>query len=82
MGQIISTHKGITVIKVPRIQKLTKNFENLTMEDNESFNYFYDKLNDIINTSFNLGEKMCDSQAVGKILRSLQERFQPKVTTT
>lgn len=51
-------HKGTTRVKISRIQKLTKHFENLTIRDSESFDNFYNKLNDIFNTSFNLGEKI------------------------
>lgn len=50
------------------------------MDDNETFDVFYAKLSDIANSSFNLGEKIPESKIVRKILRSLPERFQPKVT--
>ena len=49
------------------------------MKDSETFDEFYAKLSDIINSSFNLGEKIPESKVVGKILRSLPDRFQPKV---
>ena len=50
------------------------------MEDNENFDQFYFKLSDIVNSSFNLGEQISSSKIVQKILRSLPERFQAKVT--
>ena len=50
------------------------------MKDNETFDEFYAKLSDIVNFSFNLGEKIPESKVVGKILRSQPDRFQPKVT--
>ena len=37
-------------------------------------------MSDIVNFSFNLGEKIPESKIVGKILRSLPDRFKPKVT--
>jgi hypothetical protein len=40
----------------------------------------YAKLNDTVNSSFNLGEKFPESRIVRKIMRSLLERFKPKVT--
>lgn len=49
------------------------------MKDEESLEEFYDKLNDIVNSSFKLGEKIPKSKIVRKILRSLPERFRPKV---
>lgn len=59
---------------------LTSRFEEIRMKDDESFDEFYAKLNDIVNSSFNLGEKIPQSKIVRKVLRSLRERFRPKVT--
>ena len=50
------------------------------MNHSETFDEFYVKLSDIINFSINLGDKIPESKVVGKILRSLPARFQPKVT--
>ncbi|XP_072993626.1 uncharacterized protein [Typha latifolia] len=46
----------------------------------KTFDEFYAKLSDIVNSSFNLGEKIPENSIVRKILRSLLERFQVKVT--
>ena len=46
------------------------------MSDDE----FYAKLNDIVNSAFNLGEIYDQPKIVRKILRSLTEDFRPKVT--
>ena len=51
------------------------------MSDNECFNEFYAKLNDIINSAYNLDEIYDQLKIVRKILRSLTEDFRPKVTT-
>lgn len=51
-----------------KLQKLTKNFDNLTMDDDETLDDLYDKLNDIINTSFNLGENMLILKLLGRFL--------------
>ena len=48
--------------------------------DDEYFNEFYAKLNDIINFAYNLGEIYDHSKIVRKILRSLTEVFRSKVT--
>ena len=50
------------------------------MSDDESFDEFYAKLNDIINFAYNLGEIYDQSKIIRKILRSLTENFRPKVT--
>ena len=48
------------------------------MSYDESFDEFYTKLNDIVNSAFNLGEIYDQSKIVRKILRSLTEDFKPK----
>ena len=50
------------------------------MSDDESFDEFYAKLNDIVNSAYNLGEIYDQPKTVRKILRSLTEDFRPKVT--
>ena len=50
------------------------------MSDDESFDEFYAKLNDIINSAYNVGEIYDQPKIVRKILRSLTEDFRPKVT--
>ena len=51
------------------------------MFDDESFDEFYAKLNDIVNSTFNLGEVYDQPKIVRKILKSLTEDFIPKVIT-
>ena len=51
------------------------------MFDDESFDEFYTKLNDIVNSAYNLGEIYDQPKIVRKILKSLIEDFRPKVTT-
>ena len=50
------------------------------MSDDESFDKFYAKLNDIVNSAYNLSEIYDQPKIVRKILRSLTENFRPKVT--
>ena len=50
------------------------------MSDDESFDEFYAKLNDIINSTYNLGKIYDQPKIVRKILRSLTEDFRFKVT--
>ena len=51
------------------------------MEEDESFDEFYAKLKDIVNSIFNLGETIPEPKIVRKVLRSLPERFHAKITT-
>ena len=50
------------------------------MSNDESFDEFYAKLNDIVNSAYNLGKIYDQSKIVRKILRSLTIDFRPKVT--
>ena len=50
------------------------------MFDDESFDEFYAKLNDIVNSAYNLGEIYDQPKIVRNILRSLTENFRPKMT--
>ena len=40
------------------------------MSEDESFDFFYSKLNEVVIGKFNLGEKTKDSKIVRKILQS------------
>ena len=51
------------------------------MEEDETFDEFYAKLKDIVNSAINLGESIAKSKIVRKILRPLLERFHAKITT-
>ena len=60
---------------------LTTRFEGLKMSEDESFDSFYGRLNEVVIGKLNLGEKTEDSKVIRKILRSLPESFRAKVTT-
>ena len=51
------------------------------MEEDESFDEFYAKSKDIMNSAFNLGETIPEPKIVRKVFRSLPERFHAKITT-
>ena len=51
------------------------------MEEDESFNEFYAKLKDIVNSTFNLRETISKSKVVRNVLRSLSKRFYAKIIT-
>ena len=50
------------------------------MSDDESFDEFYAKLNNIVSSAYNLGEIYDQPKIVKKILRFSTENFRPKVT--
>ena len=80
-GEILeTTYEGTKKVKDTKLQMLTTRFEELKMSEDESFDSFYSKLNEVVVGKFNLGEKMEDSKIVRKILQLLSESFHAKVT--
>ena len=75
-----TVHEGTKAVKINKLQQLTSRFESIRMSDDESFDKFYAKLNDIVNSVYNLGEIYDEPKIVRKILRSLTKNFRPKVT--
>ena len=69
------TYESTKKVNDTKLQMLTTKFEKLKMGDDEAFNSFYGKLNEIVIAKFNLGENIEDSKVVRKILRSLPESF-------
>ena len=50
------------------------------MEEDESFDEFYAKLKDILNSAFNLEETIPKPKIVRKVLKSLPKKFHAKIT--
>ena len=75
-----TTYEGTKKVKDTKLQMLTTWFKELKMSEDESFDFFYSKLNEVVVRKFNLGEKTEDSKIVRKILRLLSESFRAKVT--
>ena len=74
-----TTYKGTKAEKTVKLQRLSSSFEEIRMEADETFDKFYAKLKDIVNSAFNFGESIVESKIVKKILRSLPERFHAKI---
>ena len=73
-------HEDTKAVKINKLQQLTTRFENIRMYDDKYFDELYAKLNDIVNSAYNLGEIYDQPKIVRKILRSLTKNFRPKVT--
>ena len=77
-----TTYEGTKAVKDSKLQRLTISFEEIKMEEDESFDEFYVKLKDIVNSAFNLGEQIFEPKIMRKVLRSLLERFHAKIIAT
>ena len=63
--QILETmYEGTKKVKDTKLQMLITWFEELRMSEDESFDSFYSKLNEVVISKFNLGEIMEDSKVV------------------
>ena len=74
------TYEGTKAVKDSKLQRLTTSFEEIKMEEDESFDEFYAKLKGIVNSAFNFGETILEPKIMRKVLRSLLERFHAKIT--
>ena len=72
-----TVHEGTKAVEISKLLQLTFKFESIRMFDEEFFDEFYAKLNDIFNSAFNLGEVYDQPKIVRKILRSLTEMLIP-----
>ena len=52
-----TTYEGTKKVKDTKLQMLTTQSEELKMSEDESFDSFYSKLNEVVVNKFNLGEK-------------------------
>ena len=68
-----TTYKGTNAMKDSKLRRLTISFEVIKMEEDESFDEFYAKLKDIVNSAFNLRETIPEPKIVRKVLKSLLE---------
>ena len=63
-----TTYEGTKAVNDSKLQRLTTSFEEIKMEEDESFDEFYAKHKDIVNSAFNLGETIPESKIVRKVL--------------
>ena len=59
-----TTYEGTKAIKDSKLQRITISFEEIKMEEDESFDEFYAKLKDIVNSAFNLRETISEPKIV------------------
>ena len=63
-----TVHEGTKAVKINKLQQLTSKFESIRMSDDKSFDEFYTKLNDIVNSAYNLVKSMINLKLLGRFL--------------
>ena len=74
-----TTYEGTKAVKDSKLQKLTTSFEEIKIEEDESFDEFYANLKDIVNSTLNQGKTILEPKIVRKVLKSLLKRFHAKI---
>ena len=62
--KFMTTYEGTKAVKDSKFQRLIRSFEEIKIEADESFDEFYAKLKDIVNSAFNLGETIHEPKIV------------------
>ena len=76
---LLTTYEGTKAFKDSKFRRLTTSFKEVKMEKDESFDEFYAKLKDIVNSTFNLRETIPEPKIVRKMLKSLPKKFHAKI---
>ncbi|XP_060959353.1 uncharacterized protein LOC133030579 [Cannabis sativa] len=67
--------QGTIKVRIVRLQKLRRDFENLKMKDNETAKDYYSRIKEIVNQMGAYGEIISDKNIVQKILISCTEKY-------
>ena len=64
-----------------QVLNLKREFEVLRMKDNESIKEYVDRLMEVVNKIRLLGKDLIDQRVVEKVLVSLLERYESKISS-
>jgi hypothetical protein len=76
--KLISSYEGNEKVKDTKLQTYRLKFEQLKMNEDETVNKYFLRVEELVNAMKGLGETIEDAFLVQKILRSLPNRFNPK----
>jgi hypothetical protein len=78
--KLISSYEGNEKVKDTKLQIYRVQFEQLKMKEDETIGKYFLRVEELVNAMKALGEKIEEPSLVHKILRSLPDRFNPKVS--
>jgi hypothetical protein len=78
--KLINSYEGNEKVKAAKLQTYRLKFEQLKMNEDETISKYFLRVEELVNSMKGLGETFDDSLLVQKILRSLPDKFNPKVS--
>jgi hypothetical protein len=78
--KLISSYEGNEKVKYAKLQTYRLKFEQIKMNEDEIVSKYFLRVEELVNAMKGFGEKIEDTFLVQKILRSLPDRFNPKVS--
>jgi hypothetical protein len=79
-NKLISSYEGNEKVKDAKLQTYIIQFEQLMMKEDETVGKYFLRVEEMVNAMKALGETIGEPSLVQKILRSLPDRFNPKVS--
>jgi hypothetical protein len=78
--KLINSYEGNEKVKDAKLQTYKIQFEQLKMKEDETIGKYFLRIEEMVNAMKALGETIGEPSLVQKILRSLPDRFNPKVS--
>jgi hypothetical protein len=78
--KLINNYEGNEKVKDAKLQTYIVQFEKLQMKEYETIGKYFSRVEETVNVMKALGETIGEPSLVHKILRSLLDRFNPKVS--
>ena len=72
---------GVSRIRKARIQSLKRDYENLSMDDDDLFLDYFGRLSCVVNELRSLGGVITDAEVAAKLLRSVSSKFDAITTS-
>jgi hypothetical protein len=79
--KLINSYEGNEKVKDAKLQTYRIEFEQLKMKEDETIGKCFLRIEEMVNAMKALGETIGEPSLVQKILRSLPDKFNPKVST-
>ena len=79
--KLINSYEGNEKVKDAKLQTYIIQFEQLKMKEDETIGKYFLRIEELVNAMKALGETIGDPSLVQKILRSVPDRFNPKVSS-